>query len=96
MDRKEVERQLREATDGELLYNILLSKRRFADDDDMPDEEFIIEQGRDSGCRDELKRRGYTDERIDELNKQARERIKKGEVEYPKELRFLLNENPVL
>ena len=96
MDRKEVERQIKEAADRELLYNILLSKRRFAGDDDMPDEEFIIEQSRDFGCRDELKRRGYTDEKIDELNKQTKERIKKGEVECPKELRFLLDENLVL
>lgn len=96
MDRKEIEKQLEEANDGELLYNILLSKRRFAYDDDMPDEEFIVEQGRDFGCQNELKRRGYTDERITELNKQARERILKGEVKCPEELVFLFDQNLVL
>ncbi len=86
------EEELKNATVRELLYNVLLSTRRYAGDDDMPDELFEIEQSRDFGCREELKKRGYTDQQIDELSKQAVQILKKGEVECPENLKFLLEE----
>ena len=86
------ENELKNATVRELLYNVLLSTKRYVGDDDMPNELFEIEQSRDFGCREELEKRGYADQQIDELNKQAVQILKKGEVECPEALKFLLED----
>ena len=89
---KITKKELREASDEELLYNILLSERRFGDNDDMPDELFIIEQSRDFVCRDELKRRGRTDEWIEKQIQKNKEKLKSRKVKCSEDLKFVLCE----
>ncbi len=84
---------LGEATETDLLFNILVSRRRFVGGDSMSDETFIVEQSKDFACAGELKRRGLTNEEIDQKVEQYKEHVLKevrsGKEKLPEELRFL-------
>lgn len=91
LTKEESEKQLREATEKDLLFNILISQGRFVDGGS--DENFIAEQSQDFACTAELKRRGLTAEqitqKIEQFKKEVLAEVKSGKKKMPKDLWFL-------
>lgn len=91
LTKEESKKQLGEATEKDLLFNILISHGRFVDGGS--DENFIAEQSQDFACTAELKRRGLSAEQISQKVEQFKKEVlaeaKSGKRKMPEELWFL-------